>query len=90
AEEVTRWVARGSELAERAIERAATRVAELRSQLRALSPLATLERGYAIVQREHDGVLVNPEQAPAGTPLRITLAEGRLGATSRGAVGDAE
>ncbi|MRX45471.1 exodeoxyribonuclease VII large subunit [Agromyces kandeliae] len=90
AEEVTRWVARGSELAERAIERAATRVVELRSQLRALSPLATLERGYAIVQREHDGVLTNPEQAPAGTPLRITLAEGRLGATSRGAVGDAE
>ncbi|MGR0318307.1 exodeoxyribonuclease VII large subunit [Agromyces sp. ZXT2-3] len=90
AEEVTRWVARGSELAERAIERAGTRVAELRSQLRALSPLATLERGYAIVQRDHDGVLTNPGQAPEGTGLRITLAEGRLAATSRGALGDAE
>lgn len=90
AEELTRWVARGAELADRAIERATTRTAELRSQLRALSPLATLERGYAIVQREHDGVLTNPEQAPEGTALRITLAEGRLAATSRGAVGDAE
>ncbi|HEU4757122.1 MAG TPA: exodeoxyribonuclease VII large subunit [Agromyces sp.] len=90
AEDVTRWVARGAELAGRAIERAATRTAELRSQLRALSPLATLERGYAIVQREHDGVLTRPDQAPEGTALRITLAEGRLAATSRGAVGDAE
>ncbi|GAA4052426.1 exodeoxyribonuclease VII large subunit [Agromyces indicus] len=90
AEDVTRWVARGTELAERAIERAGVRVAELRSQLRALSPLATLQRGYAIVQREHDGVLTRPDQAPEGTALRITLAEGRLGATSRGAVGDGE
>jgi exodeoxyribonuclease VII large subunit len=90
AEDVTRWVARGAELADRAIERAATRTAELRSQLRALSPLATLERGYAIVQREHDGVLTRPDQAPEGTVLRITLAAGRLAATSRGAVGDAE
>ncbi|HEU4756603.1 MAG TPA: exodeoxyribonuclease VII large subunit, partial [Agromyces sp.] len=90
AEELTRWVARGAELADRAIERATTRTAELRSQLRALSPLATLERGYAIVQREHDGVLTRPDQAPEGTALRITLAEGRLAATSRGAVGDAE
>jgi exodeoxyribonuclease VII large subunit len=90
AEDVTRWVARGTELAERAIERAGVRVGELRSQLRALSPLATLQRGYAIVQRDHDGVLTRPDQAPDGTPLRITLAEGRLAATSRGAVGDDE
>ena len=90
AEDVTRWVARGAELAERAIERAHVRVVELRSQLRALSPLATLQRGYAIVQREHDGVLTRPDEAPEGTALRITLAEGRLAATSRGAVGDAE
>ncbi|GAA2028640.1 exodeoxyribonuclease VII large subunit [Agromyces tropicus] len=90
AEEVTRWVARGAELAERAIERAAVRTAELRSQLRALSPLATLQRGYAIVQREHDGVLTDPEQAPEGTALRITLAEGRLAAVSRGTDGSAE
>ncbi len=90
AEDVTRWVARGTELAERAVERAAVRTAELRSQLRALSPLATLQRGYAIVQREHDGVLTNPDQAPEGTGLRITLAEGRLAAVSRGTDGDAE
>lgn len=96
AEELTRWVARGTELMERRIERQTSRVGELRGHLRALSPQATLDRGYAIVQRDHDGVLTRPDQAPSGTPLRITLAEGRLGAVSTGrpagdeAVGGAE
>lgn len=84
AEDLTRWVARGTELVERCIERQTARVGELRGHLRALSPQATLDRGYAIVQRDHDGVLTRPDQAPAGTPLRITLAEGRLGAVSTG------
>ncbi|GAA4371695.1 exodeoxyribonuclease VII large subunit [Agromyces bauzanensis] len=84
AEELTRWVARGTELMERRIERQSTRVGELRGHLRALSPQATLDRGYAIVQRDHDGVLTRPDQAPEGTRLRITLAEGGLGAVSTG------
>jgi exodeoxyribonuclease VII large subunit len=84
AEDLTRWVARGTELVERCIERQTARVGELRGHLRGLSPQATLDRGYAIVQRDHDGVLTRPDQAPAGTPLRITLAEGRLGAVSTG------
>lgn len=84
AEDLTRWVARGTELMERCIERQSARVGELRGHLRALSPQATLDRGYAIVQRDHDGVLTRPDQAPEGTPLRITLAEGRLGAVSTG------
>lgn len=87
AEDLTRWVARGTELVERHVERQATRVGELRGHLRALSPQATLDRGYAIVQRDHDGVLTGPDQAPEGTPLRITLAEGVLGAVSTGRPG---
>ena len=96
AEDLTRWVARGTELMERCIERQTSRVGELRGHLRALSPQATLDRGYAIVQRDHDGVLTRPDQAPEGTRLRITLAEGRFGAVSTGlpagdeAVGAAE
>ncbi|WP_448810638.1 exodeoxyribonuclease VII large subunit [Agromyces bauzanensis] len=90
AEDLTRWVARGTELVERCIERQTTRVGELRGHLRALSPQATLDRGYAIVQRDHDGVLTRPEQAPDGTPLRITLAEGLLGAVSTGRPGGDE
>lgn len=54
------------------------------AQVRALSPAATLERGYAVVQRP-DGVIVrSPAEAPRGTDLRIRLAEGVLSATSLG------
>ena len=50
SEELTRTVARGTELVERIVERAGNQIVELRSQLRALSPQGTLDRGYAIVQ----------------------------------------
>ena len=57
AEELTRWVARGAELVERCLERQVARVGELRGHLRALSPQATLDRGYAIVQGDDGHVL---------------------------------
>lgn len=85
ADEVTRWVARGAELAERSVERAQIKVAELRGQLRALSPQATLDRGYAIVQNDDDAVVRAPATAPVGSRLRVTLAEGVLAAKSLGA-----
>ncbi|HEV7183074.1 MAG TPA: exodeoxyribonuclease VII large subunit, partial [Leifsonia sp.] len=78
AEELTRFVARGAELVERTIEREATRTAELRGQLRALSPQGTLDRGYAIVQLPQGAVLRSPAEAPAGTPLKVTVAGGSL------------
>ncbi|MFC5790579.1 exodeoxyribonuclease VII large subunit [Agromyces tardus] len=90
ADELTRWVARGTELVGRTLERAASRTAELRTQLRALSPQATLDRGYAIVQGADGHVVRAPGGAPAGAPLVVTLAEGSLAATSQGPVGDAE
>jgi exodeoxyribonuclease VII large subunit len=50
--------------------------------LDAVSPLATLGRGYAIVQRADDGsVLVDAANAPAGTKIEARLAQGRLRAT---------
>ena len=82
SEEITRYVARGVEISTRMLERAGATVAELRSQLRALSPQGTLDRGYAIAQLAGGEVLRNPEHAPAGTPLTLTLAEGTLAATS--------
>ncbi|MEO7016464.1 MAG: exodeoxyribonuclease VII large subunit [Leifsonia sp.] len=78
AEELTRFVARGAELVERTIEREETRTAELRGQLRALSPQGTLDRGYAIVQLPQGAVLRSPAEAPAGTPLKVTVAGGSL------------
>jgi exodeoxyribonuclease VII large subunit len=48
-------------------------------QLIALSPLATLERGYAIVTRAEDGELLrSSDQVGPGTRIEARLAQGRL------------
>jgi exodeoxyribonuclease VII large subunit len=83
AEDLTRYVARGTELVDRVVERAGAAIVDLRSQLRALSPQGTLDRGYAIVQLPGGPVLRTPVQAPTGTALLITLADGTLQATSK-------
>ena len=85
AEDLTRFVARGTELIERVVERAGAVVIELRSQLRALSPQGTLDRGYSIAQLPDGHVLRTIDQAPAGTELLITLADGAVTATSTAA-----
>ena len=51
------------------------------ARVRALSPLATLERGYAIVQRGDGLVVRKPEEVEAGDPLKVRLAGGALDAT---------
>lgn len=81
SEELTRWVARGSELVDYAVERAERRLGELTGQLRALSPKRTLERGYAIAQRLDGHVVRGVADAVAGTPLRLTLADGSVSTT---------
>ena len=82
AQELTRHVARGAELVERCVDRETTRVAELRGQLRALSPQGTLDRGYALVQLESGAVMRAPSDAPRGTALRVTVSEGAIAATA--------
>jgi exodeoxyribonuclease VII large subunit len=52
--------------------------------LHAVSPLATLSRGYAIVRLEGGRVLHQPADAPVDTPLQIQLDGGRLRARSLG------
>ena len=84
AEELTRWVARGAELLDYAFERAGNRVVELRAQLRALSPQATLERGYAIARLESGAVLRHVAESSPGDSLRLTLVDGEIAATVEG------
>ena len=81
AEELTRWVARGTELVDRSLERAHTRVAELRGQLAALSPMRTLERGYAIALGPDGRAIRRAAEAPGGTAISVRLAEGAIAAT---------
>ncbi|HEY0260143.1 MAG TPA: exodeoxyribonuclease VII large subunit [Lacisediminihabitans sp.] len=81
AEELGRYVARSAELVGRLIERSQASVTELRSQLRALSPQRTLDRGYAIAQLPGGGILRSEKDAVVGTPLLLTLADGAAHAT---------
>jgi exodeoxyribonuclease VII large subunit len=81
ADELGRYVSRSRELIELRIERSHRGVAELASQLRALSPRRTLERGYAIAQLPDGSALRDASSAPAGTPLVLTVAVGTVSAT---------
>jgi exodeoxyribonuclease VII large subunit len=69
------------------------RVGHLAARLATLGPAATLARGYAVVQTVLDskatkprGVLRSVEDAPAGTRLRIRVADGAVAAVSEGRV----
>ncbi len=61
------------------LTRATDDVAHLRERVAALSPAATLARGYAVVQTEDGAVLRSPDVAD-GAALRIRLAGGELAA----------
>jgi exodeoxyribonuclease VII large subunit len=54
------------------------RLSPLVRTLNAVSPLATLDRGYAIVSREGGGILLNAAEAPAGTLIEARLAVGKI------------
>ncbi|RKN23657.1 exodeoxyribonuclease VII large subunit [Micromonospora musae] len=54
------------------------------ARLRALSPAATLDRGYAIVQRADGHVVRAASEVGKGDPLRVRLADGELAATVDG------
>jgi exodeoxyribonuclease VII large subunit len=78
AEELSRYVARGGELVNLLLDRATARIGELSGHLRALSPQRTLDRGYAIAQLPGGAALRSAKDAPEGTPLLLTVADGRL------------
>lgn len=56
-------------------------IAHHRARARSLSPLATLQRGYAVVQSEDGHVIGSHRDAPPGSPLRVRVADGRIQAT---------
>ncbi len=55
-----------------------------RARVRALSPLATLARGYAVVQSADGHVVTSVDSVTQGAPLNIRVADGRLHATVTG------
>lgn len=57
------------------------RLGGLTARLEGVSPLATLQRGYAIVRRAADGLLVHSvRQVSAGDDLRVRVSDGEFGA----------
>ena len=60
------------------------RVLAAERTLHALSPLATLQRGYAILQREDGSVVQDAAQATEGETLEARLARGTLAVQVRG------
>ena len=83
ARERWRWAFAALERAlKRRLEDAKQRLVLAERGLNSLSPLATLERGYAIVSRRDDRTLVTDSaQVARGTVIDLRLGRGALGAT---------
>ena len=62
------------------MEKADSRTREITASLRALSPQATLDRGFAVVQDAKGKVVRDPGAIAEGAPLRLRLARGELAA----------
>jgi exodeoxyribonuclease VII large subunit len=84
AHELWTLVSRGRDLVNRRMDAAERTTAQLRASLRALSPGATLERGYAIAHLEAGVIVRDARQVPAGTAVTVTVAEGSFTARSEG------
>jgi exodeoxyribonuclease VII large subunit len=63
------------------LTRATGEIGRLAAQVRALSPAATLDRGYAVVQRADGAVVRGPSDVTGGDRLRVRLAGGEVAAT---------
>lgn len=64
------------------LDRAADEVDHLRSRARALSPLATLRRGYAVLQGPDGHVVTSVAGLRAGDAVSVRVADGRVHATT--------
>ncbi|WP_226925325.1 exodeoxyribonuclease VII large subunit [Georgenia thermotolerans] len=79
AEEVERLRATALRAVTWRTDRAADELRGARSQLRALSPAATLARGYAVLRDDTGRVVRSPDDVRTGQRLEALLAAGRLG-----------
>ncbi len=66
------------------LDRAADNLDHQRARARALSPLATLQRGYAVLQDDAGHVLASVAGLQAGRAVTVRLADGRVLATTTG------
>lgn len=88
AQELFLLVSQGRDALRRVTDAGSARVEGLRSALRALSPRATLDRGYAIAHRDGGVIVRDASQAPAGATLTVTVGRGSFAARSEGEVAE--
>ena len=81
-------VDRGDRALRASIERRRLTVDAVRDGLRALSPAATLERGYAVARLSDGRIVRSPDEAPVGSALEVVVARGRLETRVEGASAD--
>jgi exodeoxyribonuclease VII large subunit len=81
AAEVTAYTDRARRVLANCLEQESRDVAAALARVTALSPKATLDRGYAVVQRPDGSVLRDAAGAASGDLLTVRLAEGALDVT---------
>jgi exodeoxyribonuclease VII large subunit len=79
---VTQWQTRLSGALLGRLELQREQLRGLTGRLETVSPLSTLARGYAIVRRERDDVVVRSvQEVQSGDTLRVRVSDGEFGAT---------
>ena len=64
------------------LDRAADDIDHHRARARALSPLATLQRGYAVLQDDAGHVVTSAAGVAEGAPMSVRVADGRIHVTT--------
>ncbi|MFJ9314887.1 exodeoxyribonuclease VII large subunit [Pimelobacter simplex] len=81
-DELDDWRARIRRQLEWQLDRAADDLDHRRARVRALSPLATLRRGYAVLQDDAGRVVTSVHEVAADAPLSVRVADGRIHVTA--------
>ncbi|MBU2694541.1 exodeoxyribonuclease VII large subunit [Pimelobacter sp. 30-1] len=81
-DELDDWRTRIRRQLEWQLDRAADDLDHRRARVRALSPLATLRRGYAVLQDDAGRVVTSVHEVAADAPLSVRVADGRIHVTA--------
>ena len=78
AEEVTALLERSRRSLRYRLDRADSELTHTHARVVALSPAATLKRGYAVLQRADGHAVRDPAEVEAGETLRARVSEGEF------------
>ncbi|MEU1592930.1 exodeoxyribonuclease VII large subunit [Streptomyces sp. NPDC005708] len=78
AEQITSLVDRSRRTLRHLLDRAESELTHTHARVVALSPAATLQRGYAVLQKADGHVVRGPEEVTPGEALRARVAEGEF------------